>query len=509
MSQPKDSGRFQEQGSKACLAQSMRAGCRGCKQSVVAWSTWMTSFATIHAMRRCACTCMMEPSSHPLNCRCRQHMCATNQPPQCKLLLHRALCACCVALLRPRSKYEEVHAKESEHYCCALLINTYTKQQLVAMESHILAALDYRLALPTPWTLLHHFLQASGAACNSHPGTHKQLGSLASYMLELSLLCHDMMAVRPSLRAAASMYLALKMLGCRESWGQQLAQLSRYTQQQVEEQAVALAFMHACNERDGGFTASRDSYAAGSRLHVASIAPCLELAVQHDQAVQWWVEGAARLMPWTGTLQPLQQTSDPIQAAAARWEWTAQYTPWGSMPHTPGQQQQQQDWMTQGARSDGTAHTHGQLQQWAAQCNAPCSSTDSGSVLSAEQPAGCTWLYMPGPAALPAPGPSDSGWMAGSSPPSGVLSAAWQTPNNDSQAVGQSDWRCAQSSWGGTLCASSQPHWGWAAASAGLPWTVGWSAGHPWTGWQLFESAPAAPSTGRHSSFTGFVCTAG
>ncbi|XP_065340429.1 G2/mitotic-specific cyclin-B2-like [Cloeon dipterum] len=98
------------------------------------------------------------------------------------------------------SKYEEIYCPTIAD--CVYVTNyTYTKKQVVKMESMILGALAFNIGRPLPLQFLRRFTKVAHATLEDH--------CTAKYFMELQLVRHEMCHVRPSLQAAAAMCLSL------------------------------------------------------------------------------------------------------------------------------------------------------------------------------------------------------------------------------------------------------------------------------------------------------------
>ncbi|CAB3363563.1 Hypothetical predicted protein [Cloeon dipterum] len=98
------------------------------------------------------------------------------------------------------SKFEEIMCPTVGD-CVYVTDNTYTKKQVVEMESKILAALSFNIGRPLPLQFLRRFTMVADATFEDH--------CTAKYFMELQLVRHEMCHVRPSLQAAAAMCLSL------------------------------------------------------------------------------------------------------------------------------------------------------------------------------------------------------------------------------------------------------------------------------------------------------------
>lgn len=101
------------------------------------------------------------------------------------------------------SKYEEVlspHVSNFKH----VADDGFEEEEILKAERFVLQALNYDLSYPNPMNFLRRISKADNYDI--------QTRTLGKYLLEISLLDHNLMAYRPSHIAAASMYLARLIL---------------------------------------------------------------------------------------------------------------------------------------------------------------------------------------------------------------------------------------------------------------------------------------------------------
>ena len=96
-------------------------------------------------------------------------------------------------------KYEEIYPTEVRD-CVYITDHAYTREEVLEMEQTILRRLKFELSVPTQWTFLVRFLKVAKATDRQH---HR-----AQYYLERCLQEHDGLSFRPSMLAAASIFLA-------------------------------------------------------------------------------------------------------------------------------------------------------------------------------------------------------------------------------------------------------------------------------------------------------------
>jgi hypothetical protein len=101
------------------------------------------------------------------------------------------------------SKYEEVlspHVQNFRH----VADDGFTEAEILSAERYVLGALNYDLSYPNPMNFLRRISKADNYDI--------QTRTLGKYLMEISLLDHRFMKYLPSHIAAASMYLARKIL---------------------------------------------------------------------------------------------------------------------------------------------------------------------------------------------------------------------------------------------------------------------------------------------------------
>lgn len=106
------------------------------------------------------------------------------------------------------SKYEEVlspHVANFRH----VADDGFTEAEILSAERYVLTALNYDLSYPNPMNFLRRISKADNYDI--------QTRTLGKYLMEISLLDHRFMNYLPSHIAAASMYLARKILD-RGEW---------------------------------------------------------------------------------------------------------------------------------------------------------------------------------------------------------------------------------------------------------------------------------------------------
>ncbi|KAK1376032.1 Cyclin N-terminal domain-containing protein [Heracleum sosnowskyi] len=102
------------------------------------------------------------------------------------------------------SKYEEICAPRIEEFCF-ITDNTYSKTEVLAMESNVLKDLRFRLSAPTTKTFLRRFLRAAQV---SYKSPSLELEFLSNYLAELTLVDNGFLKFIPSIVAASAVFLA-------------------------------------------------------------------------------------------------------------------------------------------------------------------------------------------------------------------------------------------------------------------------------------------------------------
>ncbi|KAJ4959087.1 hypothetical protein NE237_026198 [Protea cynaroides] len=135
------------------------------------------------------------------------------------------------------SKYEEICAPRVEEFCL-ITDNTYTKGEVLQMESQVLNYLGFQLSAPTAKTFLRRFLRAAQA---SYKVPSLELEFLANYLSELTLIEYTFLKFIPSLIAASAVFLARWTLdqSCRP-WNPTLEHYTTYKASDLKVTVLAL-----------------------------------------------------------------------------------------------------------------------------------------------------------------------------------------------------------------------------------------------------------------------------
>eukprot|EP00048_Salpingoeca_helianthica_P002460 m.57548 g.57548 ORF g.57548 m.57548 type:complete len:367 (+) comp12113_c0_seq2:88-1188(+) len=172
------------------------------------------------------------------------------------------------------SKYEEMYPPEVRDFVY-IADNAYSRTDIFAMEALILRVLDFNLSTP----LSLHFLRRCSRACHADTRVH----SLAKYFLEVKMMSYKMAHVKPSATAAASVWLARRILEPTEqTWTPTAEYYSDYSEAQLQPIIAGLQAELVAAHQPAQSGAVRKKYAS-SRLMSVSDLPELRtfLASQH------------------------------------------------------------------------------------------------------------------------------------------------------------------------------------------------------------------------------------
>ncbi|TKY58182.1 Cyclin-A2-2 protein [Spatholobus suberectus] len=136
------------------------------------------------------------------------------------------------------SKYEEMCAPQVEEFCF-ITDNTYTKAEVLKMESEVLSLLHFQLSVPTAKTFLRRFILA---AQSSHKVSYVELEFLANYLAELTLVEYSFLQFLPSMIAASAVLLARWTLSQSEHpWNSTMEHYTNYKASELKTTVLALA----------------------------------------------------------------------------------------------------------------------------------------------------------------------------------------------------------------------------------------------------------------------------
>ncbi|XP_028756112.1 cyclin-A2-4 [Neltuma alba] len=135
------------------------------------------------------------------------------------------------------SKLEEICPPRIEEFCF-ITDNTYTKEEVLKMETQVFRCSQFQMFAPTTKTFLRRFLRAAQA---SYKCPSLELEYLANYLAELSLMDYSFLTFLPSLVAASVVFLARWTLDqSYHPWNPTLEHYSRYKASDLKATIVAL-----------------------------------------------------------------------------------------------------------------------------------------------------------------------------------------------------------------------------------------------------------------------------
>ncbi|CAH9141362.1 unnamed protein product [Cuscuta epithymum] len=165
------------------------------------------------------------------------------------------------------SKYEEICAPRVEEFCC-ITDNTYSREEVVKMESHVLNLLGFQLSIPTTKKFLRRFVQA---AQTSYQVPSVELEFMANYLAELTLVDYSFLKLLPSLIAASAVFLARWILDqSTHPWNPTLEHYTRYKALDLKSTVSALQDLQL-NTKGSSLNAIHEKYKQPQFKCVATI----------------------------------------------------------------------------------------------------------------------------------------------------------------------------------------------------------------------------------------------
>ncbi|KAL5681521.1 hypothetical protein ACJX0J_007906, partial [Zea mays] len=161
-----------------------------------------------------------------------------------------------VASMLIAAKYEEISPPHPEDFCY-ITDNTYTKEELLKMESDILKLLKFELGNPTIKTFLRRFTRS---AHEDKKRSILLMEFLGSYLAELSLLDYGCLRFLPSVVAASVMFVARLTIDPNANpWNMKLQKTTGYKVSELKDCIVAIRDLQL-NRKFPSLTAIRDKY---------------------------------------------------------------------------------------------------------------------------------------------------------------------------------------------------------------------------------------------------------
>ncbi|BES96738.1 cyclin a [Nesidiocoris tenuis] len=170
------------------------------------------------------------------------------------------------------AKFEEIYPPEVGEFTY-ITDDSYTKKQVLRMESLIAKVLGYNLSTPTSYTFLMHFAASTKMS--------QKVMFLSIFICELTLLEADpYLECSPSLIASGAIALARHALGYSDVWPAQLAQLSGYSLRQLAQVVNHLNETHA-RSITSAQAATKEKYKSQHFLQVSKV-PVKKLSIRVD-----------------------------------------------------------------------------------------------------------------------------------------------------------------------------------------------------------------------------------
>lgn len=141
-----------------------------------------------------------------------------------KLVMRTKLQLVGVTAMLLASKYEELYAPEVRDFVY-ITDRAYTREQILAMESAMLNALEFRITVPTSYVFLNRYLKVAQA--------DSRTTMLATYLVERTLQEYRMIAYAPSKIAAAAVNIALRTLVSSHAWDNTMVHYSGFTEEEL------------------------------------------------------------------------------------------------------------------------------------------------------------------------------------------------------------------------------------------------------------------------------------
>ncbi|KAJ1294574.1 hypothetical protein BS78_01G155400 [Paspalum vaginatum] len=176
------------------------------------------------------------------------------------------------------SKYEEISPPNVEDFCY-ITDNTYTKREVVKMESDILNFLKFEMGNPTTKTFLRMFIRSAQEDSKKNPSL--SLEFLGSYLAELSLLDYGLLRFLPSLVAASVVFVAKLTLDPHtHPWSKRMQTLTGYKPSELKDCATAIHELQL-NLKCSSMVAIREKYKQHRFKGVSALLPPVEIPASY------------------------------------------------------------------------------------------------------------------------------------------------------------------------------------------------------------------------------------
>uniref|UniRef100_J3NEI8 Uncharacterized protein n=2 Tax=Oryza brachyantha TaxID=4533 RepID=J3NEI8_ORYBR len=184
-----------------------------------------------------------------------------------------------VAAMLIAAKYEEITPPHVEDFCY-ITDNTYTRQEVVKMESDILKLLKFEMGNPTIKTFLRRFMRSCE---EDKKRSSLLLEFIGSYLAELSLLDYGCLRFLPSVVAASVVFVAkLTIDPYTNPWCKKMQKLTGYKVSELKECITAIHDLQL-NRKYSSLTAIRDKYKQHKFKCVSTLLPPVDIPALYLQ----------------------------------------------------------------------------------------------------------------------------------------------------------------------------------------------------------------------------------
>uniref|UniRef100_A0A0E0RJ91 Uncharacterized protein n=1 Tax=Oryza rufipogon TaxID=4529 RepID=A0A0E0RJ91_ORYRU len=177
------------------------------------------------------------------------------------------------------AKYEEISPPHVEDFCY-ITDNTYTRQEVVKMESDILKLLEFEMGNPTIKTFLRRFTRSCQ---EDKKRSSLLLEFMGSYLAELSLLDYGCLRFLPSVVAASVVFVAkLNIDPYTNPWSKKMQKLTGYKVSELKDCILAIHDLQL-RKKCSNLTAIRDKYKQHKFKCVSTLLPPVDIPASYLQ----------------------------------------------------------------------------------------------------------------------------------------------------------------------------------------------------------------------------------
>jgi hypothetical protein len=176
-----------------------------------------------------------------------------------KIIMRNRLQLVGVTAMLIACKYEEIYAPEVKDFVY-ITDKAYTKEEIFAMENDILFTLDFNVTVPSSFRYMEIF--------NRYLKLEENAIMFCRYLLELFLIEYKMIKYNPSLLAASTMYITLKIT--KKTDAEKVTELIGYTDEVLKECAKDICQI-LDNVEKNSLQAVRNKFSLPKFMEVAKI----------------------------------------------------------------------------------------------------------------------------------------------------------------------------------------------------------------------------------------------